>query len=45
MSGRRSRKVVDLVDHEGRDGAAKSRSGGFECSATLRVFDLVSCGR
>jgi hypothetical protein len=44
MSGRRPRKVVLLVDCAGRGRAAASRSGGSECSTTLRVFDLVSCG-
>jgi hypothetical protein len=45
MSGPWPRKVVVLVECAGRDGAAASRSGGFKCSTTLRVLDLVSCGR
>jgi hypothetical protein len=45
MSGWWPWKVVVLVDRAGRGGAAESRSGGFECLTTLRVFGLVSCGR
>jgi hypothetical protein len=44
QGGGPGRSVV-LVDRARRGGAAKNRSGGFEFSSTLRVFDLMACGR